>query len=809
MSALLRDLRFALRTLIKTPGFTLAAIFTLALGIGANTGIFTVTNALLLRPFPYREPDQLVSIEAQDKTKNGPSTLLRYEQLRDHNESFESVAAWTTDNLNLTGHGDAVQLQIGRVSPNFFPMLGVQPQLGRFFTDEEGRPEGQHVVLLSDAMWRSRFGGARDIVGQTINLDNTPHTIVGVLPAKVEYPFVGPVDLWTPRYFEFSLLTPQQLRGGVGYLGYVARLRPGVTLQRADADLAVLNQQYREQYPAAPDAHPDMVMIAEPLRDLVVADLRGRVLLLSGAVALVLLIACANVASLLLSRSLARRREIAVRTALGASRSVVVRQLLTESVLLALIAGVLGVGLSWLATRALLTWGADQLPPGVPIGLDLRVLLFTLIISLLTGIIFGMFPAFQLSRVDLNRTLRDEGRSASAGHSRLRLNSLLVVGQVALSLLLLIGAGLLLRSFGRLLQVDPGFDARNVLTMGVSLPSVKYSKPQQQIDFFDEVLRRVSALPGVRNAAMSAAPPLSFIRLTPVLAEGQPDVPLGQRPFVDIEAISPQWFQTMRVPLRGGREFTAADNATSPKVVIVNETFARRFWPNNGDNPVGKHVVVGRWPQPAEVVGIAADVRNKGLAQPTQAQLYLAFPQIPWGNMHLLVRTAVSPASMSQAVRAQISAVDPDQPVNNVQTVDELVDSSRSEPRFTMMLLGGFSVLALALAVIGIYGVLAYSVAQRRQELGIRLALGAERSDLLLMVVRQGFIVVIAGVVIGLIAALLVTRLMSSLLYEVSARDLATFAITPIVIVVIALLASYVPARRATKIDPMEALRGN
>jgi putative ABC transport system permease protein len=809
MSALFRDLRFGARTLIKTPGFTLAAIFTLALGIGANTGIFTVTNALLLRPFPYREPDQLVSIGAQDKTKNGPSTLLRYEQLRDHNETFESAAAWTTDNLNLTGHGEAVQLQVARVSPNFFPMLGVHPQLGRSFTDEEGRPEGQHVVLLSDAMWRSRFGAAGDIVGQTVNLDNTPHTIVGVLPAKVEYPFIGPVDLWTPRYFEFSLLTPQQLRAGVGYLDYVARLRPGVTLQRADADLAVLNQQYREQNPAAPDAHPDMVVIAEPLRDLVVADLRGRVLLLSGAVALVLLIACANVASLLLSRSLARRREIAVRTALGASRSIVVRQLLTESVLLALVAGVLGVGVSWLATRALLTWGADQLPPGVPIGLDVRVLLFTLIISLLTGIIFGMFPAFQLSRVDLNRTLRDEGRGASAGHSRLRLNSLLVVGQVALSLLLLIGAGLLLRSFGRLLQVDPGFDSRNVLTMGISLPSVKYSKPQQQIDFFDEVIRRVSALPGVRNAAMSAALPLSFIRLTPVLAEGQPDVPLGQRPFVDIEAISPQWFQTMRVPLRGGREFTAADNATSPKVVIVNETFARRFWPNKGENPVGKHVVVGRWPQPAEVIGVVADVRNKGLAQPTQAQLYLAFPQIPWGNMHLLVRTAVAPASMSQAVRAQISAVDPDQPVNDIETVEELVDSSRAEPRFTMLLLGGFSVLALALAVIGIYGVLAYSVAQRRQELGIRLALGAERSDLLLMVVRQGFIVAVAGVVIGLIAALLLTRLMSTLLYEVSARDLATFAITPLVIVVIALLASYLPARRATKVDPMEALRGN
>jgi putative ABC transport system permease protein len=807
MSVLVRDLRFAARTLAKNPGFTLAAIITLALGIGANTGIFTVTNALLLRPFPYRDPEQLVSLGAKDKTKDAPATLLRYELLRDRSQSFESVAAWTTDNLNLTGHGEPVQLQVARVSPNFFPMLGVQPSLGRSFTEEEGRPEGQHVVMLSDSMWRTHFGGSPDIAGQTINLDNTPHTIVGVLPASVQFPFVGPADMWTPRYFEFSLMTRQQLHAGVGYLGYLARLRPGVTMQRADAELGVLDRQYREQYPTAPDAKPDIVMAVEPLRDLVVADMRSRVLLLTGAVALVLLIACANVASLLLSRALARRREIAVRSALGARRSIVVRQLLTESILLALIAGTLGVGLSWIATRALVTCGATQLPQEIPIGLDFRVLLFTLVISLLTGIIFGLFPAFQLSRVDLNMTLRDEGRGASAGHSRARLSSLLVVGQVALSLLLLIGAGLLLRSFGRLLRVDPGFDAGNVLTMNVSLPSVKYAKPQQQIDFFDEILRRVSALPGVRNAAMSAALPLSWIRLTPVLPEGQPDVPLAQRPFVDIEAISPQWFQTMRVPLRGGREFTAADNAQSPKVVIVNETFARRFWPN--ENPLGKHLAVGRWPQPAEVIGIAADIRNKGLAQPTQAQLYLAFPQLPWGKMNLLVRTAVPPQSMSRAVRAQIAAVDPDQPVNSVQTVDELVDSSRAQPRFTMLLLSGFSILALALAVIGIYGVLAYSVAQRRQELGIRLALGAERADLLLMVVRQGLMVAITGIALGLIAALLLTRLMSSMLYEVGTRDLTTFALTPLLIVAIALLASYLPARRATRVDPMEALRGS
>lgn len=767
--------------------------------------MFTVVSALLLRPFPYHDPQQLVSLDVKDKTTDRGGTLLRYELVCDRGQSFQSVAAWTNDTFNLTGHGEPLQVPVARVTPSFFPMLGVQPQLGRVFRDDEGRSEGAHVVMLSDAIWRSRFGGDHNIVGQTVTLDTVPHTVIGVLPAAAQFPFIGQADIWTPRYFELTLMTPQRLRMGVGYLSYIARLRTGITLSQAQSELSVLTQQYRQQNPTAPDADPAVVMVASPLRDLVVANVRGRVLMLSVAVALVLLIACANVASLLLSRALARRREIAVRTAMGASRGVIVRQLLTESILLSVIAGALGVALGWAATRALATLSASQLPQGIPITMDWYVLLFAVGVSLLTGIGFGIFPALQLARTNLNATLREEGASTSAGRERAQMRSLLVIGQVALSLLLLIAAGLLLRSFARLLRVDPGFDAHKVLTMNVSLPTVKYAKPEQQIAFFDDVLRRVSALPGVRNAAISAALPLAWKRITPMLPEGQPNVPLSQRPFLDIEAISPPWFDTMRVPLRNGRWFTAADDAQAPKVVIVNERFARRFWPNQ--SPLGKRVIIGARTEGAEVIGVAGDVRNKGLAEETQAQVYVPFPQLPWGNMNLLVRTDVSPLTMAATVQKQISAVDADQPVTNIQTVDDLMDGARAQPGFTMLLLTAFSVAAVVLAVIGIYGVLAYSVAQRRHEMAVRLALGAKRSDILRLVVRQGFMLAVAGVAVGSCAAFLMTRLMSSMLYDVSTRDLTTFMLAPLVFLCIALLASYLPARRATKLNPVQALR--
>ncbi|HMG87841.1 MAG TPA: ABC transporter permease [Terracidiphilus sp.] len=805
MRLLLRDLRFGLRTLARTPLFTLAVVLTLALGIGANTAIFTVTNALLLRPFPYHDPDQIVSITSKDATKENQCTLLRFELVRDFNRSLQSVAVWTSDNLNLTGNGEPLQVPVARVSAGFLEMLDIHPQLGRGFTQQEGTPAGSPVVILSDAIWRARYHADPRIVGSVVTLDSVSSTVVGVLPADAHFPFMPKADIFTPRYFELSLMTPQRLRLGVGYLSMIARLRAGTALADANNELAVLNQRYREQNPTAPDAAPGTTMSAASLRDQVVGDVRPKILILSGAVFVVLLIACANVASLLLSRAFARKQEIATRAAIGASRSAIVRQLLTESMLLALTAGALGVGIGWAATRALATWGASHVPQGFSVSLDLRVLLFTLAISLLAGVAFGIFPAAQLARIDLNTTLRAEGRSASPGRSGSMTRSLLVVSQVALSLVLLIAAGLLLRSFDQLIHVDPGFDAQNLLTMNLSLSTTKYAKPDQQVAFFDDVLQRVSTQPGIRSAAISATLPLTFKRISPVLPEGHPDVPLAQRPFIDIEAISPRWFETMRVPLRNGRTFTTDDNATAPSVVIVNETFARQFWP--GQSAIGKKVIIGRKPLPALVVAVAADIKNQGLEKESQPQLYLPFPQLPWSDMNLLVRTEIPPETAISTIRAQIAAVDSNQPVDEIQTAQDLIGTSRAQPRFTMLLVGGFSATALLLAIVGVYGVLSYSVGQRRQEFGIRLALGAHRSDILRIVMRQAMLLAIGGVIAGLCVALALTRFLEHVLYKTGSHDLATFILAPSIFLLVAALASYLPARRAMKLEPVDILK--
>jgi putative ABC transport system permease protein len=809
LASVRQDLKFGVRMLARSPGFTLAVIVTLALGIGGNIAIFTITNALLLRALPYKDPSRLVmlnSVRRGSADQGGNFSLNRYELIRDHNHSFSGIAVWAVDSFNLTGRGEPEQVPAVRVSPNFFDLLGVVPRLGRAFNLQEGQPAGPPVIMISDALWHTRFQSERNIVGQTITLDSMPYTIIGVLPASAQFPFVGQADIWSPRYFELSIMSPERLRSGVGYLTPIARLAPGVSVQSAGAEMDVLHQQYSQVFPKEPEAGPDVSSTLVNLQEFIVANVHLLFLILTIAVGLVLMIACANVASLLLSRALGRAKEIAIRSALGAGRGTIIRQLLMESILLAVISGALGLSLGVWATKLLGHYGEANLPTGFDFSIDWRVLTFTLALTLFTGLIFGSFPAVKLARTNINSELRDEGRGSTGSHRRMQAKNLLVIFQIAVCMLLLIGASLMIQTFSNLQHVDLGFDPRNLLSVNISLPTVKYAKTQQQIAFFDELLRKVSAVPGVRSASISAAVPLTPKRITPVLPEGQPEVPLAQRPFIIIEAIGTQWFQTMRVPLKSGRTFTDADDGQAPKVVIVNEAFARRFWP--GENPVGKHMIVGRG-NDTEVVGVSGEVKNNGLAEDASPQLYLPFPQLPWGNMNLLVRTAIDPHQLVSALRQQVYSLDPDQPITQVQTMDELLANFRAQPRFTVFLLSSLSSMALILAVVGIYGVIAYTVAQRQHELGIRMALGAERSHVLLILVIRGLFLTAVGIILGLIAALASTRVMASLLYQVGVRDLATFAVSSTIFLIIGTAASYIPARRAMSVDPREALRGS
>jgi predicted permease len=805
----MRNFRYAARTLAKSPGFTLVAIVTLALGIGANTAIFSVANALLLRPLPYAHPDRLVlvyAVKADAPFAIQPFSYLRLTFLNEKSRAFAGFAAFTNETFNLTGTGDPEQLSAARVSWNFFNVLGVSPAIGRAFLPEEDQPGARAVCLISHALWTRAFGARADIAGQNITLDATPYTIAGVLPRGFQFaPLGADVDLWAPRVFDLNITTPAQIRAGVGFLSAVARLAPGVSARQADAEMNILDRQYKRENPGMPDADPSQTIHARDLQEQTVANVRTAVLILCGAVGLLLLIACANVAALLLSRALARRKEIAIRAALGAKRTALIAQLLAESVLLALAGGALGIALSAWGTHALAALGQGNLPRVDEIGIDWRVMLFTAGLSLITGVLFGLLPALQLSRQDLNPVLRAEGRGSAGSRRRSRARGVLVVAQVALSMVLLVGAGLLIRSFVRLRNVNGGFDARNVLTMRVALPPARYPKGPQMAAFYDQVVKKVSAMPGVRSAAVCSALPVRPVRFSPVLVQGQPEIPLAARPLMAIQMVSPAYFRTLRVALRQGREFNERDDPGAPLVAVVNETLVRRYWPH--DNPIGKHLLLGRMVKPTEVVGVAADVSNLSLAAAPEAEVYLPFPQRPWASMNLILRTAGDPRNLAGAARAAVAAVDRDQPVTAVNTMEEVLAASTAQQRFSVFLLGVFSVTALVLAAVGLYGAIAYSVAERTQEMGIRIALGADTGDILRMIVGQGLALALAGLVIGAVAALALTRLMSGLLFQVSAADPASFAAGALLFAVVAALASYLPARRATRVDPTEALR--
>ena len=808
MATLSKDARYALRLFAKSPGFAAVAALTLAVGIGANTAIFSVANTLLLRPLNYAHPERLMLVSGALKasgSSQGPLSWLRFSMIQERNRSFSGVAAFTSDTFNLTDRGDPEQLRAARVSWNFFDVLGVAPQLGRSFAAAEGQPQGVPVALISHSLWTRRFAAAPSIAGRHIALDGQDFTVLGVLPEDFRFAFLGPnVDLFVPRPFELNLVTSAQIRAGVSFLLAVGRLRDGVGIAAAQAEMDALAADYRRENPSLPDANPRLTIEVGNLRDEMVSGVRPAVLILFGAVSLVLLIACANVASLLLSRALGRRREIAVRTAIGATRGGILRQLLTESLLLAVAGGALGTLLSSLGTRVLASMAQASLPRASEIHTDGRVLGFTAAVSILAGILFGLAPALQAVRTDLNTALRSEGRGSTAGRQHNAARSSMVVAQVALSMVLLIGSGLLLRNFIQLRTQQPGFDARNLLSMNISLPPARYPGAVRMAAFFDELVGQVRALPGVRAAAVSSALPVNPTRVSPLLPEGQPVVPFSQRPFFNIQMVVPGYVETMRLPLLRGREFTPRDDGKAPLVALVNELVARRFWPR--ENAVGKHLYIGNL-TPVEVVGVVGDVRNQSLAADVQPEVYFPFAQRAWPTMNLVLRTAGDPHALTAAVLARLRDLDRDQPVTAIRTMDEVLESAAAQPRFTTSLLGSLSGMALLLAIVGIYSVIAYSVAERTQEMGIRIALGAERADILRLVLRHGMLLAAAGIAVGIITSLALTRLLASLLYRVSVTDAATFISGALLFAVVALAASYIPARRATRVDPMVALR--
>ncbi|HEV2314197.1 MAG TPA: ABC transporter permease [Candidatus Acidoferrales bacterium] len=811
MNSLLQNIRFGLRMLAKSPGFTAVAVLTLALGIGANTAIFTVADALLLRPLPYANPQRLTMVYETSITNRSEESVFSYPyfaRLRDQQHSFSGISAFVGDDFDMTGRGEPRQISAGRVSWNFFDVLGVRPLLGRNFFASEGQRGSNRVLMLSHQFWISEFGGAPGVIGQSLMLDSLGYTIVGVLPANFVFaPLGNDTQVWIPREFELNIATPAHIQAGMGYLEGIARLAPGVSIEQAQSEMDVLHKEYCRDNPTRPDASPKWPSAVTPLQTMIVANIRAAVLILMGAVGVVLLIACANVASLLLSRALKRKKEMAVRTALGARRGAIVRQLLVESLLLATISGVIGIFAGYAGTRGLLALNHDtvsQLSGGI--AMDWRVLCFTIAISLVSGVLFGLAPALQLSKTDLTSVLRDEGRGSTGSRRAASSQNLLVVAQVALSMILLIGSGLLIRSFLHLMNVNPGFDPRNVLTMRINLSPSKYGTNAQMVSFYNEVLRQMQSLPGVRAAAISSALPPTPTRFAPILAEGQPVVPLPQRPGVNIETISPDYAKVLRVPLERGREFTAEDNQTTPTVTMVNQAFVRRYWPD--ENPIGEHIWLGTIATPVEVVGVFGDEKNNGISREPAPEMLLPFPNLPWSHLRLSLRSAGGdPMALVPAVRQRLARIDSVQPITEVQTLEQILAQSRAQSKFTVALFGIFSGVALVLAIVGIYGVISYTVAQRMHEMGIRMALGADKRDIFRLVIGRGLRLAGIGIAIGLIAPFTLTRLMSSLLYKVSPADPLTIIGSAILFFAAALLASYIPARRASRTDPMAALR--
>ncbi len=799
MEILFQDLRYGVRTLLKNPAFTTIAVIALALGIGANSAIFSVVNAVLLRPLPFDQPEQLVLVwekrPALGRVRN-PASAPDFVDWRAQNQVFEDMAAFVGRGFNLTGGDEAERIDGAAVSPGMFRILRAQPRIGRAFQDDEDKPGQDSVVILSNGVWQRRFGADPDIAGKTVRLNDQSYTVVGVMPADFTFPNSS-TEVWLPLTFSQDDLNS---RGSHG-LNVVARLKQGVTLEQAQENMDAIAGSLEQQYQVNTGHGVNVFKLHEE----VVANARPALFILLGAVALVLLIACANIANLLLARGSSRQKEIAVRTALGARRGRIVRQLLTESVLLALAGGLLGTLLAMQGLSLLLAVGADSIPRVKEIKLDPTVFAFTLVVSFLTGLVFGLVPALQASKPNLNESLKEGGRSASASFSRNRVRSLFVVAEVAICLVLLIGAGLMIKSFMRLTSIGTGFNSENVLAVNVALANSKYKEDQQVTSFYQQALSRISALPGVKSSATVAALPMSGSFGSRYFGiEGRPPQPPGQGFNANVNVSSPGYFQTLNIPLIAGRDFEERDVMKAPEVAIINQEMARRYWPD--EDPVGKRLAVGNGPW-RTVVGVVGDVKQAALDAETRPEMFWPYYQMGLTFATIVVRTTSEPEAMTAAVRSELQAIDKDLPVYKIKTMDQIVSESVSSRRLNMLLLGTFGGLALALAAVGLYGVMSYSVTQRTREIGIRMALGANSRDVMRLVVGQGVTLTLIGVAVGLGAAVGLTRLMSSLLFGVSATDSVTFIAISVLLTGVASMASYIPARRAMKVDPMIALR--
>ncbi|HVG31969.1 MAG TPA: ABC transporter permease [Pyrinomonadaceae bacterium] len=805
METLLKDIRYGLRMIVKSPGFTLVAVLALALGIGANSAIFSVVNAVLLRALPFDQQERLVQIWGTVIKRGDDRNVASYPDFadfRDQNTVFEHIAAYTQSSGILTGADAPEQLDGVAVTGDIFAVLGTQPLQGRALKPEDEKPESPRAAVISYGLWQRRFAANPNLIGQQITLNGVSRTVIGIMPQGFGFPLEArKTEFWVP----LNPTSETNKERGAHYLLMIARLKQGVQLAQAQAEMATIARRLEQQYP---DKNTGRGVNIISMYENVVGHIRPALLILLGAVGFVLLIACANVANLLLARAASRQKEIAIRSALGANRLRIIRQLLTESVLLSVMGGFLGLLLALWGLDLLVAVMPADLPRIKEIGLDARVLSFTLLVSVLTGIIFGLVPALQSSRQDLNETLKEGGRGSSEGIGRNRVRSLLVVSQIALSMVLLVGAGLLIRSFRQLQNINPGFDPHRVMTATIGLPDAKYHEESQMAAFFQQTLQRAAGLPGVESVGAVSPLPLSGdMAQNLLIVEGRPPLKPGERLITNSRVVSADYFRAMGIPLIKGRTLTEQDNRNAPRVVVINETLARKYFPN--EEPLGKRIEVTiADDNMAEIVGIVGDVKHMTLDAEAGPESYFSYQQIPNSYMTLVARAkSGDPASLAPGLRQAVEQVDRDQPLSDVRTMEQLLADSLARRRFNMLLLGLFSAVALLLAAVGIFGVMNYSVSQRTHEIGIRMALGAQPRDVLKMVVGQGMTLAFIGVLIGLVAAFALTRLMSSLLYGVTATDPLTYVAVALALSAVALLASFIPARRATRVDPIEALR--